>query len=857
MAECARSGEFSTSLWQFLRSHQGEIIDAWLERVRGLSPARELPDLVLLDHLPAILASIADVVESAPADPEIHLGEAPGNHARDRLARGFDLDEVVTEYGLLRRCILEFWEREIAPTIDLAEVRRLDDAIDRSVTDAARRYARARERMLRALDRISEAALGSQDLDRFLDELLQATVQSTEAVDCAVVMLREGDRLCLRAAVGLGNDTREEHLLTVGEGFSGRIAAERRPRFVRDASSDPEVTIPAMRTSGIRALYGVPLTHGDAVIGVAHMGSRTAFAFSQEDKLLFRSMASRATAILVEAQLVAERDRAAREQKQLLVRLEAERRWLRAILEQLPSGVVIAEAPSGKIVFSNQRMEEILGRPIAPVADIAQYERTPVLDSTGRVLRGEQLPLARAVRGEKSTGEELLLPRATGPAIAIRTNAAPVRGAGGTVLGAILTVDDITERRKAEEEQRFLKEATAALASSLDFRETLACMAKLAVPALADWCAVEIATSGGTSEQLAVEHVDPAKVELAHELRRRYPLDPDAPHGVPHVLRTGEPELYEHIPDELLARSARDPAHLELLHSLGLRSAMVVPMSARGRTIGVISFIAAESGRHYTTRDLETAQGLAARAALAIDNARLYREARQAARAREEILAIVSHDLKNPLGAIDLDIQLLLRHPLASDPATRKQLERLQRSSGRMSHLVGNLLDMGSIQANRLAMNAAVHPAEPLVIESIELNEPLAMNKGIELRRELRLAGIELCCDRERVQQVFGNLLGNAIKFCGRGDRITVRGRPEGDHVHLAVSDSGPGIAEEELARVFEPYWSAERHARQGTGLGLYITKGIVEAHGGRLWVESEPRAGSTFHFTLPIAGAR
>jgi PAS domain S-box-containing protein len=188
---------------------------------------------------------------------------------------------------------------------------------------------------------------------------------------------------------------------------------------------------------------------------------------------------------------------------------------------------------------------------------------------------------------------------------------------------------DETEHRRTEETQRFLVQASDVLTSSLDYRETLASVARLAVPILADWCAVDIVEADGVPRRVAVEHPDPEKIRLAYELERRYPPDPDSPRGLYNVLRTGEPEMMAEIPEELVEQVARDEWHRELLIRLELRSYMVVPLVARGRTIGAISFIAAESERRYGEADLRLAEELARRAAYAVDNARLYEEAQR------------------------------------------------------------------------------------------------------------------------------------------------------------------------------------------------------------------------------------
>ena len=228
-----------------------------------------------------------------------------------------------------------------------------------------------------------------------------------------------------------------------------------------------------------------------------------------------------------------------------------------------------------------------------------------------------------------------------------------------------------------------------------------------------------------------------------------------------------------------------------------------------------------------------------------------YEEAQHAVRMREEVLAVVSHDLRNPLAAIQMAAALLLLR-LGGDPRSRKQVETIHRSASRMEHLLADLLDMASIQAGRLSLERQPERPDNLLTELMEVHEPTAREKGLSLHGSCDLGDAFLVCDRDRILQLLGNLVGNAIKLCQPGDSITVRCEDTGSEALFAVADTGPGISETDLPHLFEPYWSAERHAKKGTGLGLYISKGIVEAHGGRLWVDSAPGRGATFYFSLP-----
>jgi signal transduction histidine kinase len=274
---------------------------------------------------------------------------------------------------------------------------------------------------------------------------------------------------------------------------------------------------------------------------------------------------------------------------------------------------------------------------------------------------------------------------------------------------------------------------------------------------------------------------------------------------------------------------------------------------ARGKTLGAITLVAAESGRHYGAADLEMAEHLARRAGLAIDNARLYGQAQEAVRAREEVVAIVSHDLKNPLNAILMSAGLL-RRSSADLVRVHQQADAIERSVHRMRSLVRDLLDLARLEAGRFTLDRQSHAVGPLATEALALLQPLAQQKGLLLEADtMPAATARALCDRERVLQVFSNLVGNAIAFTPQGGRVTVQARANDSEIAFSVADTGPGIPPDEQRLVFDRFWKS-RSSRQGTGLGLSIAKGIVEAHGGRIWVESRQGEGALFLFTLPAA---
>ena len=423
----------------------------------------------------------------------------------------------------------------------------------------------------------------------------------------------------------------------------------------------------------------------------------------------------------------------------------------------------------------------------------------------------------------------------------------PVLEEDGSVREWMGTHTDITDGARMKQEREVLAEAGRALSSSLESRETLGAVARLVVPHLADWCVVDLRSEDGALQRVVATHVDPQCAPLLQQM-------PPAVHGergIGHVLRTEQSELIREVSDPLMEKIAADEESLRLLHEVGLVSLLSVPLTARGQILGVLTLALSESAERYDLRDLAFAEELARRAAIAIDNARLYAEAQRAVQNRDEILGVVSHDLRNPLNIVTMASELLLEEDLA-EAQQRQQLEIIARSAKGMNRLIQDLLDVSRVEAGRLAIHPEPEDSEAILRETCELMRPLAEERHQRLTCEAAEPLPLVNVDRGRIEQVLSNLVGNGLKFTGEGGSIHVRASPSREGVQISVMDTGPGIPPDDLPRLFERHWQAEGTAHLGLGLGLAICRGIVEAHGGRIWAESELGRGTCIHFTLP-----
>lgn len=409
-------------------------------------------------------------------------------------------------------------------------------------------------------------------------------------------------------------------------------------------------------------------------------------------------------------------------------------------------------------------------------------------------------------------------------------------------------------RREHEARERlaFLAEASALLGSSLDFEQTFVNVGRLATARFCDLCVIDLVSEKtGAVRRTHAFHADPLRQRLAERLCAYPPCVDDLarPTG---ALLSGWPALRRRIDVDWLKSAAQDDVHFDLLwNQIGARSLVAVPLVARQRRIGVLLFLRSGARSPFEESDGLLAEDLVYRASLAIDNALLYRDAQTAVRVRDDLVAVISHDLRNPLSVIQMQVRMIQRVSAPSETKLQQAIGRIERGSRRMAVLLEDLVDMTKLQEGRFVVEARPETVGHVVGDAIELLEPLAERKSIQLTLDLSNPEQIIHADADRIHRVLANLVGNAIKFTPVGGEVHLAAEPRNGHVRFSVIDTGEGLSAEHQLRVFDRAWQASQRP-EGSGLGLYIAKGIVEAHGGHIWVESEPGKGARFYFTLP-----
>jgi PAS domain S-box-containing protein len=591
-----------------------------------------------------------------------------------------------------------------------------------------------------------------------------------------------------------------------------------------------------------RIVSGQPVEHYES-IRVRKDGSRVGVALTVS---ALRDRGGRVVGISKISRDTSERDRSASER----TRIEQQLRRLAAIVESSDDGIVGMDL-DGTITAWNHGAERLYGYDAAEA--IGRSIRIVVPDNRQEE---ESEVLARIKRGERVEHFETIRCRKDGTCVPVSLSLSPIRDDDGNVVGASKIARDITERGRAAERAAFLAEVGAVLAGSLEYATTLKTVVNMAVPAIADWCAVDILTDERTLERLAVAHVDPAKIDLARAIQSRY-QNPSSPYSAASVVRTGTPAIIKEISDDMIVASAHgDEERVALVRSLGLRSYIIVPLKARGRTLGAFTLVTAESGRVYNDDDFRFAQDVAFRAALAVDNARAYDEAQMANRLKDEFLATLSHELRTPLNAI-LGYSRLVQSGMLTPDRHTHAFQTVERNATALTQIVEDILDVSRIISGKVRLDVQPVDLPHVVSDAVETVLPAAEAKQIRVQTILDPRAAPISGDPDRLQQIVWNLVSNAVKFTPKKGVVQVRLERVNSHVEIIVSDTGIGITPDFLPHIFERFRQADSGTTRehgGIGLGLAIVRHLVELHGGTIHAASGGRdKGSTFRVRLPL----
>ena len=715
--------------------------------------------------------------------------------------------------------------------------------------DRARERALAAERWAPLLDETSRALAASIDEDETLTLIPRLAVRFL--ADWSIVCVRSGGES--RLEVAHVDETRAALVRRLCDPDSGptpasplvraittgtpQLIADVMPETFEGIAVSPE-QLDALRALHPSSLIVVPLAtrgviHGAVLFALDAAGER----YGPEDLALAVEFGRRAALAVDNALLYGE----ARE------RISD----LGATLEATADGILVVDT-EGRITSCNRRFIEMWG--LEP-ALLQRRDDRLLLDSAAGLLEdpaGFRDRVERLYADPTAESRDILRLRDG----RIFERYSRPRWLNGRSDGRVWSFRDVTERERHAAEQHFLAEASSVLASSLDHAETLHSIARLAVPLLGDWCQVEVVERDGRIRHVAIAHRDAERERRMREIQRRHPIAAHPAYPSARVIETGEPWLENHISGQLLETLADGDADLLAeMRELAPASALAVPLVARGQRIGALLVARESGGRPYDADEVRLAGEVASRAALAVDNARLYADVLVANRAKSDFLAVMSHELRTPLTTVIGYAEILADG--VSGPVTdtqRQQLGRVMLSGQHLLQLIEEILAFARIEAGRETLRLAPVDVVTVAREAVAMIEQQVPSSVVRLVVDLPAAPIELFTDAKKVRQILVNLLSNAVKFTTAGE-IGLSVRRTADGARLRVWDTGEGIAPEHTENIFEPFWQVEqRDTRRagGTGLGLSVTRHLARLLGGDVNVESVPGEGSRFTVTLP-----
>ena len=513
----------------------------------------------------------------------------------------------------------------------------------------------------------------------------------------------------------------------------------------------------------------------------------------------------------------------------------------------------------GRMIYANELAAKIMR--LSSVEELLNITlpqlmtRYDVLEENGDPIPFEKAPGNLGLRGVETKGKILkVIVKDTGEEIYTYVRVVPIFDDERNVKMVFKVMREITARKKNEQKLAILAEAGNILVGSIDYKKTLRNLGNFIVPKFADWCLVHLVEDEYVN-CVAISNVNAEKAKFAFELERKIPLDSKVRFGIPKVIRTRESEFYPEVTSELLESLTKNKNYLEVIKNWNLKSAMVIPLIARDKIIGTMSFLITDSNYHYTNDDLIFAEQLGSRAALAIDNSRLYDQLKVLDKAKDEFLAMLSHELRNPLAPILNSVQLL---KAGVGPEESKELiDITERQVENMRRLVDDLLNTSRIMQGKI--NLQVKPMDIIltVNNAIKTATPHIESKGHKLNLSSNIKSLEILGDAIRIEQVLVNLLVNAAKYTDKRGDIRISCLKEDGNISIKIKDNGIGITKDMLPKIFDIFTQVDKslaRTQGGIGVGLAFSKAVVELHGGTITAYSEGvRKGSEFTVSLPV----
>lgn len=734
-----------------------------------------------------------------------------------------------------------------------------------SVTDAEREsasafadiasFALSTERFDQLAD-VARDVAARLDLDAVVQRITDAATQLTGANFGAFfynVIRPDGEAYTLYTISGVPREAFEKFPMPrntqvfaptfAGSGIVRSADIRKDPRYGKSAPYHgmPKGHLPVV------SYLAVPVkSRTGEVLGGLFFGHKADGVFGETEEKVVEALAGHAAVAIDNVRLheKLERDRVA---------LRKEERRYRSLVNATQTRQAIAvSSADGLISEDSPSWREITGQ------SAGEMRGAGWLDAVHPRHRSAIADLWRASIANKTIFDERYLLRQTdGSYRWFADKTVPVHDEDGGVAEWIGSAVDIHDQHMAQEALRFLARANELFASSLDYRETLRNLTALAVPHIADWCAVDMfdPSAPAQRERLAVSHTDPAKIAMAEDFTTRFPPDPETD-LIQRAMTTGASQMIPYVTEEMRVGGAKSPEHLQMMRDLGIMAVMVVPLRSRGETMGAITFVA--SDRRYTQQDLKHAEELAYRASVAIENARLYTAAQSANRAKDEFLATLSHEMRTPMTSV-LGWARMLKLGL-SDGEAQVAIDAIEKSAGIQAQLIEDVLDVSRIMSGKLTFDPRPTDLRTVAQAAITTVHPAAVAKGIEILTSVPPMLPAVSGDEGRLQQIIWNLLANAIKFTPRGGSVTLRIVHVGSVIRLFVSDTGEGIERAFLPYVFEPFRQADNSMTRphgGIGLGLAIARSLVEMHGGRITASSEGKQrGASFTLEFPVLEA-